>query len=225
MRPLPIGIQDFEILRNEGYLYVDKTAHLIELTRGGYFFFSRPRRFGKSLLISTLEALFRDELPKRLGCFGLELAEEKTRIIKFGWAWGRESKRFNFLGFELSWRKDRKGKPNVRRRTARPKLRQTLKGFGKWFKENRSVKLNKLIDRLNAKLKGYYGYFGVIGNSKSLGEFHHQLCRLLFKWLNRRSQKKSLNWTQFTARVSPRLLNPRITEKRVLQRELPGIRC
>ena len=116
--------------------------------------------------------MFRNELPKRLGCFGLELAEEKTRIIKFGWAWGRESKRFNFLGFELSWRKDRKGKPNVRRR-------------------NRSVKLNKLIDRLNAKLKGYYGYFGVIGNSKSLGEFHHQLCRLLFKWLNRRARRKA----------------------------------
>ncbi|MDJ0836393.1 MAG: AAA family ATPase [Acidobacteriota bacterium] len=58
MQPLPIGIQDFEILRNDGYLYVDKTAHLIELTRGGYFFFSRPRRFGKSLLISTLEAMF-----------------------------------------------------------------------------------------------------------------------------------------------------------------------
>ena len=72
MQPLPIGIQDFEILRNEGYFYVDKTAHLIELTRGGYFFFSRPRRFGKSLLISTLDAMFRG---KKHLFEGLALAE------------------------------------------------------------------------------------------------------------------------------------------------------
>ncbi|MDJ0837394.1 MAG: AAA family ATPase [Acidobacteriota bacterium] len=59
MKPLPIGIQDFEVLRNDDYLYIDKTAHLIDLARGGYFFFPRPRRFGKSLLVSTLEAMFR----------------------------------------------------------------------------------------------------------------------------------------------------------------------
>ncbi|MDJ0842311.1 MAG: AAA family ATPase [Acidobacteriota bacterium] len=59
MKPLPIGIQTFEKLRTEGYLYVDKTAHLKELVRGGYFFLSRPRRFGKSLLLSTLESLFK----------------------------------------------------------------------------------------------------------------------------------------------------------------------
>ena len=58
MKPLPIGIQTFEKLIKQGYLYVDKTAHFKKLIRGGYFFFSRPRRFGKSLLISTLDALF-----------------------------------------------------------------------------------------------------------------------------------------------------------------------
>lgn len=168
---------------------------------------------------------FYEELPKRLGRWRLELAEEKTRILKFGWMWGKESRRFDFLGFELSWQKSRKGMPNVMRRTARPKLRQTLKDFGEWFKANRSKKLNQLIDELNAQLKGYYGYYGVIGNSKSLGELHYQLCRLLFKWLNKRSQKKSMNWTQFGTRIRPRLLNPRISEQRILQRELPGIRC
>ena len=55
----PIGIQNFESLRNDGYLYVDKTRLIYQLVKTGrYYFLSRPRRFGKSLLISTLEAYF-----------------------------------------------------------------------------------------------------------------------------------------------------------------------
>ena len=55
----PIGIQNFEKIRNEGYYYVDKTALIYRLVKtGSYYFLSRPRRFGKSLLISTLEAYF-----------------------------------------------------------------------------------------------------------------------------------------------------------------------
>ena len=55
----PIGIQNFESLRNDGYFYVDKTALLYRLAKTGrYFFLSRPRRFGKSLMISTLQAYF-----------------------------------------------------------------------------------------------------------------------------------------------------------------------
>lgn len=55
----PIGIQDFETIREDGYVYVDKTAYIYQLaSRGQYYFLSRPRRFGKSLLVSTLEAYF-----------------------------------------------------------------------------------------------------------------------------------------------------------------------
>lgn len=55
----PIGIQSFQKLREEGYLYVDKTAYIARLKKGNYYFLSRPRRFGKSLLMSTLDAYFR----------------------------------------------------------------------------------------------------------------------------------------------------------------------
>ena len=56
---LPIGVQSFDILRREGYLYVDKTARLLELVgTSGRCFLSRPRRFGKSLTLSTLDAMF-----------------------------------------------------------------------------------------------------------------------------------------------------------------------
>ncbi len=56
---LPIGVQNFEVLRNSDYVYIDKTQWLYQLvTQGRVYFLSRPRRFGKSLLISTLDALF-----------------------------------------------------------------------------------------------------------------------------------------------------------------------
>lgn len=69
----PIGVQNFEKLRKEGYLYVDKTAVIHRLVRTGtYYFLSRPRRFGKSLLVSTLEAYFQG---KRELFDGLAMAE------------------------------------------------------------------------------------------------------------------------------------------------------
>lgn len=55
----PIGIQNFEKIRKEGFFYVDKTALVYQMVKtGSYYFLSRPRRFGKSLLVSTLERLF-----------------------------------------------------------------------------------------------------------------------------------------------------------------------
>ena len=59
MQRLPIGIQDFEKLRTENYLYIDKTSQIYDLVDGsGYYFLSRPRRFGKSLMVSTLKNIF-----------------------------------------------------------------------------------------------------------------------------------------------------------------------
>ncbi|MDR1637457.1 MAG: AAA family ATPase, partial [Treponema sp.] len=76
-RKLPIGIQDFEDIRESGYLYVDKTAYVYRLAQEGKpYFLSRPRRFGKSLLLSTLKAYFlgkrelfegREEQPRAAG--------------------------------------------------------------------------------------------------------------------------------------------------------------
>ena len=71
----PVGIQNFESLRHDGYCYVDKTALMYRLVKTGrYYFLSRPRRFGKSLLISTLEAYFqgKKELFEGLAVHGLE---------------------------------------------------------------------------------------------------------------------------------------------------------
>jgi hypothetical protein len=75
IRQLPIGIQDFEDLRTNGYLYVDKTEYIYRLvTMRKPYFLGRPRRFGKSLFISTLKAYFlgKKELFECLAIAGLE---------------------------------------------------------------------------------------------------------------------------------------------------------
>ena len=75
----PIGIQTFEIIRKEGYCYVDKTALIYQLVKSGrYYFLSRPRRFGKSLLISTLEAYFRGKKELFAGLAIEQLEQEWT---------------------------------------------------------------------------------------------------------------------------------------------------
>lgn len=80
----PIGIQDFEDLRRNGYKYVDKTNFVYKLTdEGKYYFLSRPRRFGKSLFLSTLEAYFqgKKELFEGLAIYDLETEWKKYPIF------------------------------------------------------------------------------------------------------------------------------------------------
>jgi hypothetical protein len=90
MRKLPIGISDFEKLREENFIYVDKTKYIYKLITegGGYYFLSRPRRFGKSLLISTLEYLFKGEkkLFKGLYIYSYNIGN-KSLVIEDKWDW------------------------------------------------------------------------------------------------------------------------------------------
>ena len=136
-------------------------------------------------------------LSKRLGKFGLEISAEKTRVMKFSRYDQPGKARFDFLGFEFRWGKDRSGKPNVKRRTSRKKLRRSLKNLTQWCKENQHQRLDVLFKKMNAKLRGYYAYYGVIGNYASLQEFFREAVRILFKWLNRCSQQRSYNWKGF----------------------------
>ena len=140
---------------------------------------------------------FYQELSPRLAKFGLELSAEKTRVLAFSAQhdWGKTS--FDFLGFEFRWGRDRKGTPRVQRRTARKKFRNSLKQFTAWCQAKSRERMTDLFKELNAKLRGYYNYFGVLGNSVSLKQFFYQVQRILFKWLNRRSHKESYTWTGF----------------------------
>ncbi len=142
---------------------------------------------------------FYNVLGQRLEKFGLRLSGAKTRIIPFSRHRQAGKTSFEFLGFEFRWGKDRKGRDHLKRRTARKKLRASLKRFTAWCKENRHLRLPVLFQRLNAKLRGYYNYYGVHGNAASLKEFFNKAIRLLLKWLNRRSQRHSYTWQGYTA--------------------------
>lgn len=157
---------------------------------------------------------FYDQQVERLGKFGLEVAEEKTKVILFCRFRKEESGRFDFLGFEFYWDKGMKRKVGLRRRTSRKKLSASLGNFTEWIKKNRSVKLPILMGRLNAKLRGYWNYYGVIGNGESLNLFHSRAILILYKWLNRRSQRRSYDWEHFIAMLNRHCIEkPRITER------------
>jgi group II intron reverse transcriptase/maturase len=140
-------------------------------------------------------------LGPRLEKFGLTLATEKTRILPFSRQPSPGPSSFEFLGFEFRWGQDRAGKAHLKRRTARAKLRASLQRFTQWCRENRHRRLRVLFKQLNVKLRGYYNYYGVHGNSASLKQFFDGALRILLKWLNRRSQRRSYNWQGFKAIV------------------------
>jgi group II intron reverse transcriptase/maturase len=157
----------------------------------------------------------------RLGKFGLDVSEEKTNIISFSRFRKEEKAWFEFLGFEFRWGTSRNGKDIIKRRTSRKKLRKSLKSFNIWSQRVRSLRLKRIIKLLNVKLRGYYNYYGVIGNYESLDKFFYQVRRILFKWLNRRSQKRSYNWEKFNRMLRIyRLEAPRIVERRINQYNL-----
>jgi group II intron reverse transcriptase/maturase len=154
---------------------------------------------------------FHRVLEKRLWKFGLEVAPEKTKVIHFSKERKPGKDRFDFLGFEFRWGRDLAGIPRVKRRTSRKRLRASLKRVNQWCKENKHRRLPDLFRRLNAKLRGYYNYYGVHGNSKSLGEFFDQVLWYLWRQLNQRSQRKSYNWKAFKMLIADfQIERPRI---------------
>ena len=154
-------------------------------------------------------------LPGRLAKFKLELAEGKTALTKFN-RWEPEtSGKFTFLGFDFYWKGTRKNPLHriVRRRTTAKKFRASLQAMKEWLIKARSLPLPSIVATLSRKLQGYWNYYGVIGNSERLTHYGHEVKGLVFKWLNRRSQRKSYTWTAFTAAwESWKLPPPRINE-------------
>jgi len=115
-------------------------------------------------------------LIKRLNKFGLSLSPDKTRVIRFS-RFEKGANYFEFLGFEFRWGTSRKGKDMIKLRTSRKKLLASLIKFNLWCRKCRNLRLRKIFKLLNAKLRGYYNYYGVIGNFASLQEFFPSVKR------------------------------------------------
>ena len=157
---------------------------------------------------------FMQLLPERLGKFNLSVASEKTRMLPFSRFREEPNEAFEFLGFEFRWVRRRSGRMGVRRRTSPEKLRKSIAAFQEWIVDFRHNRIRVVMKALNRKLRGYWNYYGVRGNYDSLSRLFYRINRLLFKWLNRRSQKRSYTWPQYR-RMCKRLdiCYPRIAEQ------------
>jgi len=140
---------------------------------------------------------FLETLKKRLGKFQLEVAPEKTRMLRFSRDTQAPNEAFEFLGFEFRWVRSRRGKMWVRRRTSPKKLQASINAFTEWIKRNRHLPIKIIMRKVAQKFRGYWNYYGVIGNMKSLTDVSRACTITLFKWLNRRSQKRSYTWAGF----------------------------
>lgn len=133
-------------------------------------------------------------LPRRLEKFSLMVAPEKTCIHRFSRFHPSRKRRFTFLGFEFYWEADTKGEPRVWRRTARKRLQTSISNCKEWVKTHRHYPLAMLLPTMIRKVRGHYNYFRAVGNVSSLWVFYREVVKLLYKWLNRRSQRRSLTW-------------------------------
>lgn len=137
--------------------------------------------------------------------FNLELAEEKTRQLEFGryarrraYGRGEKPREWEFLGMTFYCGKTRHGAFKVKRKTSRKKLKQSLARFTDWIRRFRNLlPTGELLRRAKARLVGHLNYYGVTDNSDSCYLYRYLATRVLFKWLNRRSQRKSYTWTGF----------------------------
>jgi len=164
---------------------------------------------------------FERDLKTRLAKFGLEVAADKTKTLRFGQNGGPHNGRFDFLGFEFYWEPDRQGKPRVKRRTATKKHLAAIQRVKDWIKTHRNQKLKPTMRTLKAKLQGTWNYYGLIGNFRRMMLLYDATCRALYKWLNRRSQRRSLTWAAFN-RLLRRFQVPR---PRIVEKRDPGMPC
>lgn len=145
----------------------------------------------------------------RLKQVGLEFAEDKTRLIEFGRfaEIGRQKKglgkpeTFDFLGFTHYCSKSQSGKFRVKRKTSRKKFKQKVQEYKIWIKQNRNAPLEDIMNTTKKKLIGHYNYYGVRDNSYSLNNYFSCITYLLYKWLNRRSQRNSYSTETFRLMV------------------------
>ena len=148
---------------------------------------------------------FLEELSERVSKFELRVSKDKTKIVEFGrrvWERSKETgeklSTFNFLGFTHYCMTSRRGKFIVGHKTSKQSLASKLRETKEWIKKVRSMlPLRDWWPTLRAKLIGHYSYFGISGNIRCLQQFYGQIISMVFKWINRRSQKKSMNWQRY----------------------------
>jgi len=148
---------------------------------------------------------FGQGLKERLKEFGLAVAEDKTRCIEFGrfarenaYKRGEKPKEFTFLGFTHYCGKTREGYFKVKRRTSRKKLGESLSKFTQWAKQARQVlRKGEMLREARIRVMGHLGYYAITDNLGRCDTYVYRAMRILYKWLNRKSQRKAYTWEGF----------------------------
>jgi group II intron reverse transcriptase/maturase len=148
---------------------------------------------------------FHRQLKERLEEFGLELAEEKTHCIAFGrfarenaQARGGKPAEFTFLGFTHYCGKTKNGNFKVKRRTSRKKMNQSLRKFSDWARKARCVlRKGEMIRQARTRVLGHLNHYAITDNTDACRDYRFHATQILYKWLNRKSQRKGYNWDEF----------------------------
>jgi group II intron reverse transcriptase/maturase len=164
---------------------------------------------------------FLEALRERLAQFKLELSEKKTRLIRFGSGASQYCSRdghsrpqtFNFLGFTHYVTQSRSGRFKVGRKTQRERFSSKLANLSDRLANLRGSGGKSMMLFVIRHLRGHYQYYGVSDNMQSLRKYHFRSCQMLFKWLNRRSQRRSVNWVKFWEIVTRELPQPKIVHR------------
>jgi group II intron reverse transcriptase/maturase len=143
-----------------------------------------------------------DTLPKRFAKYGLTLHPKKTRLVRFRRPTEQSPLRakrpetFDFLGFTHYWARSRRGRWTVKRKTTSSRFTRATRSLSRWCRLNRHKKVRWQHQQLILKLKGHYGYYGIIGNGAALERFWEAAKRIWRMWLARRS-RRPMDWARF----------------------------
>ena len=169
-------------------------------------------------------------LPKRLARYSLSVAEEKTKLLRFGRFARRDHQRlgegspgtFDFLGFTHYCGRSRAGRFKLKRKTSGKKLRVKLREMRLWFHHQLSTPVGEMWQVLNAKVRGHYQYYGINDNWPLLMAYRSKVRRMAKRHLRRRSQKSYLSWSDFNrfTEVHPLVSPLRLTDLIAMNRQL-----
>lgn len=141
-----------------------------------------------------------DVLPKRFARYGLRLHPTKTKMVCFKPPCHSDSdgnnRSFDLLGFTHVWGRSRRGRWIIQQHTAKDRFSRALRNIRRWLIMHRHQPVAWQHQKLSAKLRGHYAYYGISGNARQLRCMRYRVERLWIKWLGRRSQRAKLRWTQ-----------------------------
>jgi RNA-directed DNA polymerase len=149
---------------------------------------------------------FFDVLPKRLGKYGLDMHEDKSRLIRSGQnrarreaRYGRQLPSYDFLGFTVYWAKARNGKWwRMKFRSRRDRFSSKLKGLKEFLRTQLTAKDTlAVIERVAKVVRGWANYHTISDNERWVRQFIRISRRYIRSWINRRGRRKKMSWEKF----------------------------